>query len=250
MSFVGVDGCPGGWIAVVLDRDAPPEARHHEAFADVWQAHREAEAILVDAPIGLREDSAEPRPCDRAARERLGRPRAASVFTPPIRPALDAGDYAEARSIQEARTSKSLGAQAWGIADAIREVDELLRGEPVARHLVREAHPEVCWWALNGQEATRWSKTGQPVAAFFERVGVLETVHADPLGELRRIGEDLASSAGLDDLVDAFVLAATAGPWTGPLRSLPADPERGEEDPRGLGMRIHYARPRGSEDDE
>lgn len=242
MSYVGVDGCPAGWVAVRLEEARAPEATVFGDVAELWDTHAAADLVLADVPIGLREETGEPRPCDRAARRALGRPRSSSVFAPPIRAALAADTYQEARAIQEGRTGKSLGAQAWGIAETIRETDRLLRSRPEAAETIRESHPEVCLWALNGGQATAYSKTGRPVAAFWERVGILETVEADALAELRAMGEGLDAEVGLDDLVDAYTLALCASPRTGELVALPG-PDEASRDPRGLEMRIWYARP-------
>lgn len=248
MAYVGVDGCPDGWLAVRLEEQGQPRARCFASFADVWQAHEDAELLLVDIPIGLREDTGQPRPCDAEARARLGAPRSASVFEPPVRAALEADTYARARAVNEERAAKSIPAPSWGIADKIREVDRFLRARPEAVDTVREAHPEVCLWALAGGRATRASKTGEPRAAFLERVGILEALGVDAVADLRAAGEQLACSGGIDDLVDAYVLALTASPATGELVGLPSDGEE-SRDPRGLPMRIWYAKPP-SEDEE
>jgi len=237
MTVVGVDGCPGGWVAVAYEQ-TPVECRVFETAAELWAAHGRAETILVDIPIGLRADSAEPRACDTAAREVLGR-RGNSVFPAPIRPAAHAPDYERAKAIQERHTEGSLGRQTWAICDKIAELDELLRETPEARETVREAHPEVCFWALAGGEPTRYSKTGQPAAAVWERVDRLEAADADALERVRTAGRDLGGGAGVDDLLDAFALALTASDRTGPLRTLPGEPPR---DPAGLPMEMVYAR--------
>lgn len=97
---------------------------------------------------------------------------------------------------------------------------------------MREAHPEVCLCALDGGSPTGYSKTGQPAAAFWERVDILERVDSTVLTHLRR--------AGTDDVVDAFALALTARPDTGELRTLPEDPP---VNPEGLPMEMVYRVP-------
>ena len=52
-----------------------------------------------------------------------------------------------------AEMGKSLSAQAHAICTKIAEVDQLLLMSPALRHRVREVHPEVCFWAINGQIA-------------------------------------------------------------------------------------------------
>lgn len=243
MAFVGVDGCPDGWLVLRLDEHGEPRARCFASFVDVWEAHADAETILVDVPIGLREESGEPRPCDSEARRLLGHPRSTSVFEPPVRAALAADTYEQARAINEAHAGKSLSAQSWGIAGKIREVDRFLRATEPARGTVREAHPEVCLWALNGRQAMRTSKTREPEAAFRERRAVLERVCPGAGRELDALDEQLACSGSIDDLVDAFALAQAAHPMTGPLASLPSDEAADDEDAHGLPMRIHHPEP-------
>lgn len=238
MTVVGVDGCPEGWVAVAYDQTYL-ECQVVETAAELWTTYEHAQTILVDIPIGLREDSAEPRRCDTAAREALGR-RGNSVFPAPIRAAAHAPEYERAKALQERHTDGSLGRQTWAICDKIAELDELLGETAAARGTVREAHPEVCFWALAGGEPTRYSKTGQPAAAVWERVDRLETVDADLLEHVRTAGRGLGGRAGNDDLLDAFALALTASDRTGALRTLPDEPAR---DPAGLPMEMVYARP-------
>lgn len=238
--FVGVDACPEGWIGVVYDEDGFRRARTHGSLAEAWATWRDAERVLVDVPIGLREDSAEPRACDRAAREVLGSPRAASVFPTPVRAVLEADTYDEARRIQRDRTGAGLPAPTWAIVDAMREADTFARDHRDALERVHEAHPEVCFAKLAGEPAEH-SKTGQPAAAFAERVDVLATVDPDVGAAVREAARGLGVGAGVDDVVDAFALAVSASPLTGPIRFLP-DAEA-ETDPKGLAMRIAYAEP-------
>lgn len=244
MAFVGVDGCPDGWIAVVYDEQGYREAELHASLADLWEAHRGAERVLVDVPIGLREDTAEPRACDADAREVLGSPRAASVFPTPVRAVLEADSYEQARRIQEKRTGASLPAPTWGIVAKMREAEALVRADEAARERLREAHPEVCWWAMNDGEPARYGKTAQPAAAAAERLAILEGVDPDACGAVRSACEGLEGSAGVDDVLDGFALALSAGPATGALAFLPREADRPPHDPRGVPMAIAYPQPR------
>ncbi|MDR5674332.1 putative nuclease, RNAse H fold [Halalkaliarchaeum sp. AArc-CO] len=253
--YLGVDGCPDGWIAVAYDDHGYADSGLYSHIEDLYGKYGvDAETILVDVPIGLRERSNAKRPCDVAARKLLSPDRHSSVFAPPIRAAVHADSYEEAKRIQEEHTDGSLGVQTWGIADGIAQVDRFLREmRPEAVGVVREAHPEVAFWALAGEEATRYSKTGQPAAAFVERVDRLEAIDPEVMSHLRAAGTDLGAEVGLDDLADAFALAVTASPLTGDLRTLPGDrsgvdsddqsgPD-GPGDPAGLPMEMVYARP-------
>lgn len=49
---VGVDGCPGGWVAVTVQRDSFT-ATVYPTFAGLLYAVSHAAVIAVDIPIGL-----------------------------------------------------------------------------------------------------------------------------------------------------------------------------------------------------
>lgn len=218
------------------------------AFDRLWRDHRDADVVLVDVPIGLSDDAAARRP-ERAARDVLG-PRAASVFNVPIRPVLHTDSYDAANAEQRDAIDKGLTQQTYNITHRIREVDARL-GDPdsdATQDVVRESHPEVCFWALAGDRPMAYSKTGQPAAAHWERVGVLATVHDDP----ENVHDALADAGAAlvdwhdpqlsnDDLLDAFALAVTGSTLTGDCHTLPEDPDT---DPTGLRMEMVYARPK------
>ena len=242
--YLGIDGAPDGWLAVAYD-GTTTEAELYDDITSVWADYEDrAEVILIDVPIGLREDDGRPRPCDAAARDRLSPQRHASVFSVPIRAAVHESEYAAGKAVQEARTNRSIGAQTWQITDLIAEVDTFLQSTSDAVGRVREAHPEVCFWALNGKVPTAYSKTGQPAAAVWERIEILETVEPAAVELTRAISTDLDADVGTDDVLDALVLAVSASQPTGPLRSLPTQwPASDPGDPTGLPMEIVYPTP-------
>lgn len=238
--YVGVDGCSDGWIAVRYDKEGYRGATRFGSIGELWGKWSPAETILIDVPIGLRETSNEPRPCDTAARQRLSPTRHSSVFPTPVREAVHTDTYEEAKAIQERETDGSLGTQSWGIAGKISELDTFLREtQPAAKATIHESHPEVCFWVLAGERAMDYSKTGQPAAAFWERVATLEDVDQDILTHVRDAGTNLNAKVENDDIIDAFALALTASPLTGELRSLPEDAK--STDPTGLPMEMVYA---------
>jgi predicted RNase H-like nuclease len=242
----GVDGAADGWIAVWYDDEGYVDSDYYGSISQLWTAHRDhTDTILIDVPIGLREDSGTPRPCDTAARERLSPTRHNSVFPVPIREAVHADSYEAAKAAQTAHTDRSLGVQSWGIASKIAEVDTFLRDTaPEAQGTIRESHPEVCFWALNDETPTEYSKTGQPAAAFWERVDTLEQIEESVLTHIRDASVGLDATVGNDDVVDAFCLAVTASTLTGEYQTLPEEgPSDENGDPRGLPMEMVYATP-------
>ncbi|WP_435334169.1 DUF429 domain-containing protein [Haloarchaeobius sp. TZWWS8] len=243
--FVGADGSPDGWIAVGYDDSGFVGVNRYSDITELWDDGRDAETILVDVPIGLADDAAAREPEREARRVLAG--RTSSVFNVPIRSVLDEEDYHEANRKQKETIDKGLMQQTFNIAPKIREVDVLLRGDRDAtQDVLREAHPEVCLWAFNDGTPMRFSKTGQPAAAFWERVAVLETVEDDVLGQLREAGKTVRDwtdpELSNDDLIDAFVLALTAREGAGDYRTLPEEPNR---DGEGLRMEMVYAGPGG-----
>src|SRR5262249_54579124 len=97
------------------------------------------------------------RECDRLARRRLGQARGRSVFPAPVRCVLEAlnmsplplGDkHQEAcrRSRASAPHGKGISRQTFNILSKIREADDLLQARPELRPVVREIHPELCFY--------------------------------------------------------------------------------------------------------
>ncbi|MEP6566800.1 MAG: DUF429 domain-containing protein, partial [Mesorhizobium sp.] len=88
MTFVGVDGCKAGWIAVRRHPSAAPTVDVFPTFATLLAALPDNAVIAVDMPIGLPDFS------QRGGRgpEALVRPllgaRQSSVFSIPSRAAL------------------------------------------------------------------------------------------------------------------------------------------------------------------
>ncbi|HEU0114068.1 MAG TPA: DUF429 domain-containing protein, partial [Thermomicrobiales bacterium] len=143
---VGVDGCRGGWLAVVLDPIAGTlTPRVHPDFASVLAARPAPATIAIDMPIGL--SVGVPRGCDVEARRLLG-PRRSSVFPAPDRRLLGARDYREALARARALTGTGISRQAFNIVAKAAEVDRAMT--PALQQRAIEVHPEVSFWAMNG----------------------------------------------------------------------------------------------------
>ena len=219
-TVLGADGSPGGgWVVAELTDGAPP--RWHgvvgaRALLEL-AAGLDADAVALDVPIGLPEQGL--RRCDVEARARLRGGGASSVFAAPARSALGFRTYAEARP-----SLPALSAQAFGLVERIRDVDELLReAGPGVHDLVVECHPEVSLRALTGRVLPR--KKSGPGA--LQRLRALEAA-------LGPVPDDPPASAALDDALDALACAWTALRW----RSGTADVLGSEVDATGVPMRI------------
>ena len=234
--FFGVDGCPAGWFSIGLSDAAAPVfgiARNTDELVALVET---AQLVLIDIPIGLRENGSEERLCDKEARRVLGRPRGSSVFPAPVRPVLGARDYPEACDRSFAVTGKRLSQQAYRICGKIGEVDGLLRRRPELRRVMREMHPEVAFWALNGGQPTAHSK--KRPAGRQERLEILSRYLPGADDIFTEAAQRFSRrDVGRDDILDAMVGAATGWIARGRLRTLPAAPPR---DAAGLPMEMVY----------
>lgn len=265
----GVDGCKAGWFYFRLS--APDDHQYDvvERLDEIIELASSQDLILVDIPIGLPKDGpreSDFRKCDLESRDALGA-RKSSVFPVPRRAVLEgllselkfgqtddtlggnAWKWGNVRSALE-RLSLSvpegegrMTAQSFAILSKIVEVDDLLRRSESARQIVRETHPEVCFWALNGQEPMEFAK--KHGLGFEDRVRLLD--------EHRHGGRKAVFEAcrrhrgvGSDDIVDAMACAVTASLALDQPQTLPAkirDAIRLPFDPLHSEPMIVYAEP-------
>jgi predicted RNase H-like nuclease len=210
--FAGVDGCRGGWIAAFL-RPANG-AGHFEIFArfeDVLTAPQQAAVVAVDIPIGLPERTgAGGRAAENAVRPLLGG-RQSSVFSVPARAAIYESDYAGAcrTALATSDPPRKVSRQLFKIAAKIREVDEVLLGDPASTQRVYEVHPELAFWRLNGERALtepkRMKSRPYPPGLDLRRKLLLAAGLPDTLVHARP-----SRGAAEDDLIDALACAAVA----------------------------------------
>ena len=150
--IAGVDGCATGWIVVQRDTESRRLSRCIAPdFLTVLDKTKGASIVAVDIPIGLL-DAAVPggRACDIAARKLLGPKRGSSVFPSPVRATLDCRTYHQASKANQDSSSAGIriSQQCFGILPKIREVDRAMT--PELQRKIREIHPELCFFALNG----------------------------------------------------------------------------------------------------
>lgn len=237
--FVGVDGCKAGWVGVTLTHGVRWKVQVFPDIFRLWHRCRGARLILIDVPIGLRNSGFSERQCDKVARKLLGRPRSSSVFPVPCRDAVYA-DAAKASDINERRTGRRLSEQALGIMQKIREVDRLLAVDNKARPVMKEVHPELCFWALNGRAPMKYHK--RDVRGLLERKQVLRRVCSFTDDLLSYALEENRGKVAEDDVIDALVGVLTACKGIGGLSFVPDPPEI---DSTGLPMQMaYYALPR------
>jgi predicted RNase H-like nuclease len=154
--LAGVDGCPGGWVAVT-ESGGRLGACVYPNWVKLMQSVGRAAVIAVDIPIGLPTSGA--RRCDLEARRYLGVPRGSSVFPTPMRACITPGSYdllgARCRRID----GRGLSKQAFNLLPKIREIDQYLLDHPRDRSRIHEVHPEVSFAAWNDGHALVHRKT-------------------------------------------------------------------------------------------
>ena len=145
MWVAGVDGCRAGWSVVLAGDEI--RARVVATFADVLALPESPRVIAVDMPIGL--PRVPGRTCDALARALLPG-RASTIFSPPARPALDAGDYAATCAANRATAigAPAISLQAFHLLPKLRELDAAIT--PAFQDRIREAHPELSFAAVAG----------------------------------------------------------------------------------------------------
>ncbi|WP_421693158.1 DUF429 domain-containing protein [Aestuariivirga sp.] len=228
---IGVDGCRGGWIAVRWGNSLS----HHlcRRFEDVLAL--DAIVIAVDMPIGFPESSG--RTVEREVRARLGA-RKSSVFSVPARAAVMCEDYRAACSanLLASDPPRKLSKQIFHLFPKMREIYALMTPGLQAR--VFEIHPELAFWAMNGEtplDHPKKTKGKSHDGGLALRCSLLSRA-GFPLPELppdtyRR------KDVGADDLLDACAAAWSARRIAeGRAIRFPADPPR---DARGLRMEIN-----------
>ncbi len=203
--IAGIDGCKSGWIAIVYQQGEWDYLLSSD-LSDFYLLHCEAHSILIDIPIGLVDQGSEGRACDRLARKHLSPYRHASIFTPPCRRALYSA-LEKASAINFEYTGKKLSKQSINIIPKIREVDEFLLQLPPHKRLpFEEAHPELIFYGLNGQQPLLTSKKTK------EGIQNRLTLIARHFPELKSLypkilAETMRKHLLPDDVVDAMSLA-------------------------------------------
>ncbi len=211
---VGVDACPLGWLATKIDPTGIT-TESYEEFEKLRRAYTDVDRILVDIPIGFPDDDR--RRCDEDASDLLGS-RGLSVFYPPCRVAAERDDYSRASEVHEEQIGHGLSQQAYSIREKIIEVTDVVGGEYDG--IIREAHPELCFAALNGQpiaysKSTDWGRG--------LRMKLLEEELDNAKNHYRGVRDEyLLKEVRRDDILDSMALAVAGQDSS--LVTVPSDP--------------------------
>jgi predicted RNase H-like nuclease len=220
--LAGVDGCPGGWVAVFGRPDGeikPP--RVVTRFAEIVAAAEAPSLVAVDMPIGLPQQSpVKGRPAESLVRALLG-DRKSSVFRIPSRSAVYASVAAEPADARErffhackiARETsddgKAFAKQGFYILDKVVEVDTLLRGDAGLAARVFETHPELAFVTMNGgvplTEPKKLKNRNYPAGLDLRR-----RLLADAGVPRALLDASPPKGAAADDMIDAFACLVTA----------------------------------------
>lgn len=228
---LGLDGCPTGWVAVLLVDGTVTDVRVVATIAEVLELHT-PHAVAVDMPVGLVDGA---RETDAAARALLPG-RASSVFSTAPRSVVDAWrsggitEHHEASALARSVTGAGLSQQAWRLVPKMAEVDALA-ASGVA---LTEVHPELAFATVTGEPLPR--KRSWP--GMMSRRRVLEELGVD-LPE-RFLGD---TAAAPDDVVDAAICAWVADGLAGAPGQLRTVPSSSDQHAHGRPIVITIRRP-------
>jgi predicted RNase H-like nuclease len=191
--FIGIDGIPGGWVAVYLNSDGQQYFRHAEF---VYQLLVEPyQRAMVDMPIGLPESGY--RPCDVEARARVGSRVFLGARSGVWRFATL--DQANAHYWKCEGPRRGISMQLFCIRDKLKQLNDA----PVSPKLF-ESHPELVFFRLAGRVLeSKKTETGRQ-----QRIKLLK---AKGICDVHQwLGQRRGTRIGRDDLIDACACALSA----------------------------------------
>lgn len=234
MKTGGIDSCKSGWLFISFD-DENERYQVLKTKEELENILLTTDRIFIDMPIGL-EDEAYTRECDMLLRKEVGGDYSSSVFSPPIRPALDAPSYVEANMISYEYTEKKLTLQSWNITPKIIMLDDLLSIHSGLSEKVLESHPEHLFQLLNGGMIYQKKNLKKGVK---HRLSLVE--ESEPIADdfFRDIKEEFRrNEVAEDDIVDAMVLALFAKKsLQKPIKTIPTEVET---DAKGFPKAYHF----------
>jgi predicted RNase H-like nuclease len=196
---IGIDGTPGGWVAVAHGPAGLEASWIPEGSLCDWRARCPDAVCCIDVPIGLADGD---READRLARRLIGG-AGASVFPAPPRAVLGCLDYAEACTIARATTGKAISRQTFFLLPKIREADQVLG--TLGPDALVECHPECSFRVWAGSPLERKKSP----AGLAHRRALIEVAFGT--GAFETAWRTVARTPTRpDDLADAFACLWTA----------------------------------------
>ena len=217
--YLGLDGFRWGWVAAEIDDQGQQRFYYGPSLERLLSLPYQR--AMIDIPIGLPVSGF--RACDEQARAKVK----SSVFCGARRGIWDFKDMASANKHywRTEGEGKGISCQLWNLREKIRDADLFIT--PKKQKKLRETHPELVFWSLNGQRSLDSKKTE---AGRKQRIAILKE------NGFKKVEQwlDLRFGTGIgrDDLIDACACAIAARDATQRLG--------GDRDVRGLCMEIYY----------
>jgi len=204
-SFIGIDGCRGGWAVAIL-RGNQLSFSIEKTFFDCKKFTQSSKLTFVDMPIGLT-NAVWGRICEAEARKDIPTNYKSSIFTCPCLSAVYSETFEDANQAQRKITGKGLSIQAWNITKKIKEIDLLMKAKKMSFTNIYESHPEICFSLLNNGVYLSKKKTKEGIR---ERIELLE--RHSPIQDIldSTLTGTKRSTVMIDDLLDAACLAVSA----------------------------------------
>ncbi len=201
MNIIGIDASKYGWCGIGMINKKMVWGCFKN-MDEIVEKHPDLSRMLIDIPIGLSSKNFL-RTVDVKARTYLTQ-RKSSIFSPPCREALSAGNYQKALAVNKRIEGKGISIQAFNIGGKINEIDTWL-DKKQSGFEVFEAHPELCFKSLNANEDLAFSKHTKD--GIYQRQNIIFK-HDE---NLKAVFEDLMSSfkrsqVKPDDILDAMAL--------------------------------------------
>lgn len=209
---LGVDACKKGWVGIASDLRGY-FGRSIDGLVATAERDGRVDVVAIDIPIGLPVTG--PRQADLLARQLVGA-RRSSVFTTPVRAALEAATHAEATALSVEATGKGISQQAYALRVKILEVDAWLSASD---RTVVEVHSEVSFATIAGSPLSHPKSTWGGVE---ERRALLVAAGIALPADVGAAG----AMAAVDDILDAAAASWTARRFAeGTAVSHPREPE-------------------------
>nr|WP_242865979.1 DUF429 domain-containing protein [Desnuesiella massiliensis] len=237
-SYVGVDGCKYGYVAVNITENSF-EINVFKNIEEICEKYNDSNTILIDMPIGLPENTCDIRP-ETEGRKILSS-RSSCIFTVPCRQTVYEDDYYRANEINRDVLGKGLSKQSFSISSKIKEIDEFLNNAPEYKNRFLESHPEICFAMLNfdGTMAMPIFENKKTEEGMERRLEVLSRYY-EKTYEIREVLYSDEKLKGIkDDIIDALCLAITG--MLGYKNGFKTIPQNPMKDSRGLFMQMVYA---------
>ncbi|WP_034869687.1 DUF429 domain-containing protein [Clostridium lundense] len=237
-SYVGVDGCKHGYVAVnITDNDF--EINVFKNIEEICAKYSDSNTILIDMPIGLPENTYDIRP-ETEGRKILSS-RSSCIFTVPCRQAVYEDDYFMANEINRDILGKGLSKQSFSICSKIKEIDEFLNNASEFKNRILESHPEICFAMFNfdGRMAMPIFENKKTDEGMERRLEVLSRYY-EKTDEIREVLYSDDKLKGIkDDIIDALCLSITG--MLGYKNGFKTIPQNPMKDSKGLFMQMVYA---------